>query len=248
MRTVDALRALETATAAQRGLITSAQAARLDIDRTTLSRLTAAGDLTAVRRGVHALPSAATDPHLEARAAWLAGAPALFADERAGSADTPVLSHDSAARIHGIGDLIPHRHTLTTATRKQTRHADVRYVRRPLADDDVATVDGITVTGAARTVGDLAAARTDGGHLAGAVRDALARSLTNTDALAAALEPSARAYGQPDGARLLGECLRIAGPPASTAGIIRALPPDALRMLLEQAGRTAETVQQITAQ
>ena len=66
MRTVDALRALETATAAQRGLITSAQAARLDIDRTTLSRLTAAGDLTAVRRGVHALPSAATDPHLEA--------------------------------------------------------------------------------------------------------------------------------------------------------------------------------------
>ena len=58
MRTVDALRALETATAAQRGLITSAQAARLDIDRTTLSRLTAAGDLTAVRRGVHALPSA----------------------------------------------------------------------------------------------------------------------------------------------------------------------------------------------
>ena len=239
MRTVDALRALETATAAQRGLITSAQAARLDIDRTTLSRLTAAGDLTAVRRGVHALPSAATDPHLEARAAWLAGAPALFADERAGSADTPVLSHDSAARIHGIGDLIPHRHTLTTATRKQTRHADVRYVRRPLADDDVATVDGITVTGAARTVGDLAAARTDGGHLAGAVRDALARSLTNTDALAAALEPSARAYGQPDGARLLGECLRIAGPPLLPKRPPHSPPPPPAVPALREAPRLA---------
>ncbi|WP_092613089.1 type IV toxin-antitoxin system AbiEi family antitoxin domain-containing protein [Actinomyces ruminicola] len=54
MRTADALRTLSSATGSQRGLITTAQAARVGIDRTSLTCLTTSEALTRVRHGVYA--------------------------------------------------------------------------------------------------------------------------------------------------------------------------------------------------
>lgn len=223
MRTVDALRTLEAATVSQRGLITSNQAVQLGIDRTTLSRLASSGDVVVVRRGVYALPSASADPFSDARAAWLASAPSLFADQRVGSSETPVLSHSSAAAIHGIGSLLPNRHTLTTRARKQSRQTDIRYVIAPLSDTDVDVVAGLNVTSASRTIGDLSAGNTDIAHVAELVHDALGKSLTSPEALASALHATSHRFGHSSGESLLSACIQITGLPQPILDTIQSI-------------------------
>jgi len=75
------------------------------------------------------------------------------------SSGTTVLSHQSAAAVHGLRLLKPD-HTLVHMTNGLDRNGLIRGGRHvhtgALTDDDVATVDGITVTGPARTAVDVA--------------------------------------------------------------------------------------------
>jgi hypothetical protein len=80
--------------------------------------------------------------------------------------------------------------------------------------DEWMIVDGLPVTTPIRTLRDLAAARTDGGHLADAVRDALAAGLVDRGELADTLRPFAHWYGAPsgDGVALLQRLLSESDP------------------------------------
>ena len=246
MKTANTLRLLTEYTPSQRGLISAAQADRLGIDRVTLTRLTKGGTLTRVRRGVYALPESDLDSHQEIRAAWIATDPSRFADERAEMSDSPVAALSTAALIHGTGNLVPQQHIFISSQRKQSRQSDIRYLQRDLDPEDRSVVDGITTTGVTRTIADLAAARLDGDHLADVVRDAAAKDLAPSEALAAALEVDAHAYGFADGGAALTKFLASSYPglPAAIESLTRAARIwEAYEPTIKAAVRTLESSQ-----
>ena len=206
MKQAEVLATLETVASDQWGIVTTAQAGREGVERLQLSRLAEKGDLDRARHGVYLLPSHQAGPQDEIRAAWLSLEPKKFIDERWEDEQPVVVSHESAARIHGIGRLIPPKFTFSTSGKKQTRQQWIRiYTRRELAEADIVSVDGLPVTSVARTVGDLAELKVERGYLADIVADALRKANVRIDDLAAHLEPVARSYGAKTGTQLVSE-------------------------------------------
>lgn len=206
MKQAEVLATLETVASDQWGIVTTAQAGREGVERLQLSRLAEKGDLDRARHGVYLLPSYQAGPEDEIRAAWLSLEPKKFIDERWGDERPVVVSHESAARIHGIGRLIPSKFTFSTGGTKQTRQQGIRiYTRRTLAEDDIVSVDGLPVTSIARTVADLAEAGIERDYLADLVADALRKENMRIDDLAEKLTPAARSYGAKSGMQLVSE-------------------------------------------
>lgn len=206
MKQVDVLATLEMVASDQWGIVTTAQAGREGVERLQLSRLAEKGDLDRARHGVYLLPSHQAGPQDEIRAAWLSLEPKKFIDERWEDEWPVVVSHESAARIHGIGRLIPPKLTFSTGGTKQTRQQGIRiYTRRTLAEGDIVSVDGLPVTSIARTVADLAEQKVERGYLADLVADALRKENVRIDDLAEKLEPAARSYGAKTGMQLVSE-------------------------------------------
>ena len=206
LKQVDALTTLEMIAADQWGIVTTAQAGREGIERLQLSRLAEKGDLDRVRHGVYLLPSHQAGPQDELRAAWLALEPKKFIEERWEDSHPLVVSHESAASVHGIGRLIPPNFTFSTEGKKQTRQQGIRiYTGRELQGSDIVSVEGLPVTSVARTVGDLAEAGIERGYLADLVADALRKENLRIDDLAAKLKPAARSYGAASGMNLVSE-------------------------------------------
>ena len=206
MKQVDVLATLEMVASDQWGIVTTAQAGREGVERLQLSRLAEKGDLDRARHGVYLLPSHQAGPQDEIRAAWLSLEPKKFIDERWDDKWPIVVSHESAARIHGIGRLIPPKLTFSTGGTKQTRQQGIRiYTRRTLAEGDIVSVDGLPVTSIARTVADLAEQKVERGYLADLVADALRKENVRIDDLAEKLTPAARSYGAKSGMQLVSE-------------------------------------------
>jgi predicted transcriptional regulator of viral defense system len=206
VRAVDVLESLELLGSSQWGLVTTAQAAEAGVSKMHLSRLADRGTVQRVRHGVYALPSADTGPLQGLRAAWLA-----TGSRPAGNQPLAVVSGESAAAVHGLGDLLPSKYEFTTPVRRQSTQPDTRYRKRDLPDGDVTWVNGLPVTTVARTVEDLAAGGTDFDHLAVAVRDAVTTTDVASVALVQALEPAAERFGSPDGNALLLAALKATG-------------------------------------
>lgn len=206
MKQAEVLATLEMVASDQWGIVTTAQAGREGVERLQLSRLAEKGDLERARHGVYLLPSHQAGPQDEIRAAWLSLEPKKFIDERWDDEWPVVVSHESAARIHGIGRLIPPKFTFSTGGTKQTRQQGIRiYTRRTLTDVDIVSVDGLPVTSVARTVGDLAELKVERGYLADLVADALRKENVRIDDLAEKLAPAARSYGAKSGMQLVSE-------------------------------------------
>jgi hypothetical protein len=196
-------------------MVTTQQATGLGVNGTTLHRLEKAGHLDRVRRGVYAATTATRTAAREEQAAWLT----LNADKPAWQRppldpDGGVLSHQSAAQLHGLGELVNDRITLTTPRRRTSRDPDLWFKCAPLASDDVALVDGLPVTTALRTICDLLNQHVDGSHIATIIRQAVEANLVRMDVLAEHIEPYALRYGvrRPgDGEALLDQLLAEIG-------------------------------------
>lgn len=201
--------------AEQWGLVTTSQARNVGASPQMLARLTNRGALERMAHGIYRLSGAPPSPLDDLRAVWLALDPNRNASERRRDELPVVVSHRSAAALHELGDLEADDLEFTSTVRKQTRRPDVRIHRLPLDHDEWTLVDGLPVTTIARTIGDLAAARTDGGHLAGAVCHAITRRGADDRRLAAALRPYAHYYGAPlgDGGEFLARLLQESGIP-----------------------------------
>ena len=196
--------------ARQWGLLTTALAEAEGITRLQLARLTNAGVIERLDRGIYAIP-AAVDSHTPLRAAWLSLNPSELAENRlADFLSSGVLSHTSAAALHGLGDLLDDEPEITVPERKQSRRG-IRLHRAELHADEVTIVEGLPVTTPACTVADLLRDGHDLSHVAQIAGDALQRDLASRHELAEALEPLARRYGQSDGAALLEYLLDIVG-------------------------------------
>ncbi|WP_245804851.1 type IV toxin-antitoxin system AbiEi family antitoxin domain-containing protein [Amycolatopsis australiensis] len=226
-------------TADQWGMVTSRQAAGVAVDRSTLHRLEAAGYLDRVRRGVYASTTAAVTAARDEQAAWLALNPAAAGwDRPLLDPDGGVLSHQSAARLHGLGELVNDRITFTTPRRRTSRDPDLWFKKAELAEDDVTQVDGLPVTTALRTICDLLDQHLDGSHIATIIREAVLANLVRLDVLAERIGPYALRYGvrRPgDGVALLEHLL--AGIGTSAADLARRPAParttDTARLLAD---------------
>lgn len=196
--------------AGQWGMLTTAQAEAEGLTRLQLARLTDAGVLERVDRGIYTMASS-QDEHTELRAAWMSLAPKLTAEERIRDPLlTGVVSHTSAAALHGVGDLLDDEPELTVRTRKQSRRG-IRLHRAALEPGEVTIAKGLPVTTPARTVADLLRDGHDVSHVADVAGDVLRRDLATKHVIAAALDPLAHRNGQADGTALLEHLLEMVG-------------------------------------
>lgn len=199
--------------AEQAGLFTAGQARTLGVSAQQLARMANRGTIERLAHGVYRVAGAAPTPDEGLRVAWLALDPSRRATVRLYDPEAAVVSHRSAARLHELGDVEGDNYEFTVGERKQSRRSEVKLHRGRVPAKDRTVISGLPVTTVLRTIADLAAARLDGGHLAGAVRDALTVKQVDTDELAAALRPYAHLYGAPlgDGGLVLALFLHEAG-------------------------------------
>lgn len=179
MRRTRAMSTLAPIAEGQHGLLTTRQAALSGVSRLDLSRLEDEGDLHRVTYGVYRMQGVEPDDATELRAHWLALDPGRTADERARDRSRMVaVSHRSAARLHGIGDLHADRHHYTATYRKQTSRPEVLVGQSVLEASDVVVERGMLVTTVERTLGDLARTEPDLSHVSDALADAVENRLT----------------------------------------------------------------------
>jgi hypothetical protein len=146
-----------------------------------------------------------------------------------------VLSHHSASRLHGLGELVNDSITITVPRRRTVRDPDVRVKLASLTDADVTLLDGLPVTTVLRTICDLLDQHVDASHIATIIRQGVEAGLVQLDVLAEHLAPYTRRYGaRPhDGEGLLDHLLNQIGlstadlalrpvPAAIAAGFTRA--------------------------
>lgn len=214
MKSRVALQQLAEVTESQWGMVTTAQARAQGIDHMTLKRLNDDGHLIRLIHGVYRSAGAPSAEHEELRAAWLAAEPRRLALERLHD-NRPgiVVSGESAARLHGIGDLRATRSEFTSPTRRQSQRLDVRYRTRNLPREDITVRDGLPATTRERTIADLVEDRQDLSTVADALRDATRQSVLDTERLTELLAPLARRNGcaAGDGAALLEKLAQSAG-------------------------------------
>lgn len=197
-----ALAVVSELAAGQWGLLTTAQAEREGVTRLHLSRLTDAGVLERVDRGVYATAASPAD-HRHLRATWLTLDPARTAEERlADPVNAGVASHTSAASLHRLGDLLDDTPEFTIPHRKQSRR-EIRIHRRPLTDIDITIVDGLPTTTPERTIADLLRDGHDPDHVAHIIGQGVRRGVIDLDDLTVHLDPLARRHGHPSGQAFL---------------------------------------------
>lgn len=211
MRTSILTSATELA-AGQWGLFTTAQAQAAGISRMQLARMVDAGVLERVAYGVYAAPAVMGEELLPLRAAWLALAPAQSAEERlADAVASGVVSHASAARLHGLGDLLADVHEFTLPRRYQSTREGVRVHRGVLTTGEVTIAGGLPVTVPARTVADLLTAGHDFEHVGQVAVDAVRTGVATGHELAVALGTVRHGGASSDSAELASELLTVGG-------------------------------------
>lgn len=194
----EALSLLEKYTAQQWGLVTAAQAVGAGLDRVMLTRLTHAGHLELIHRGVYASTAVLADRLRHERATWLALNPTVPTWERTRlDPDGAVVSHRSAAWAHGGGDLPPSTIELIVARRRTTRLPTLRLRRARLEDADVTLVNGVPVTTLDRTIADLMEDRVDINHVAQLITRGAHTGALHLPQLAARIARYGRRYGMP---------------------------------------------------
>ena len=172
------------------GLIYRSTALEVGFTDTEITRAVSRGYMVRVARGAFALPGDRTPEQTHRLAAIATG-------ELAGG--SVVLSHQSAATVHGLEMLRPNlrRVHLTTgsptgAHRTTTRHEHVGV----LADDEIAIVDGVVVTSLERTAVDVACTTTMGFAGALAVFDSALRRGANRAEMQEMVQTTRRGVGQ----------------------------------------------------
>ena len=96
-----------------------------------------------------------------------------------------VISHESAAEVHNIGDLNPRQVHLTLPAPRRTRFTGVTLHNAALPPSDITTHGVIRVTTPERTLLDLADSATTQEQFTELVEDSLRASLVNPSSLSA---------------------------------------------------------------
>ncbi|PPH53123.1 type IV toxin-antitoxin system AbiEi family antitoxin domain-containing protein [Rathayibacter sp. AY1E2] len=224
MSTPVALAALAAVSAGQWGMLTTAQAAAVSVSRVQLTRLTQQGHLERLVHGVYRDAGSASGEFDDVRAAWLSTDPKRTAAERVASQQPgAVVGGNTAAYLHGFGDLQPDPYEFATPIRRQSKRLDIRYRHRPLTPGDVTVRAGLPTTTIDRTIADLLSDHEDVSLVAAVLADAVRHSAVDLERLTTLLEPLAARHGylKNDGAGLLQRLLEAGG--VDTAAQLRRL-------------------------
>ncbi|MFF0547205.1 type IV toxin-antitoxin system AbiEi family antitoxin domain-containing protein [Nocardia thailandica] len=207
----------------QWGLVTSRQAgAYVGASPQQLKKLADSGMLERVRHGMYRVARFPYDQHQDLRVAWMALDPDRLIWQRLDDqVPTGVVSHRSAALVHGLGDVDADQVELTCQRRVRLNLPDAVIHRGHITRDDWVVVDGLAVTTPLRTIADLAESGIDAGHLAGIVRDTLARGLATSHRVTEVLAEHAFSYGYTpfDGQGFLDALIETAGVPESAVSL-----------------------------
>jgi predicted transcriptional regulator of viral defense system len=162
--------------AAQAGYFTASQAKRLGYSYSQQTFHTDRGNWIRVQRGLYRLPHWPISPHDDLVRA------SLWARERG------VVSHESAAAFHGLGEIDPLRTHLTVPAGFRGQHPGVTLHHQLLGPGETEQQDGFLVTSPLRTLVDIARSATDLDQLGRAIRAALERHLVTLRQLRARAE------------------------------------------------------------
>lgn len=113
----EAVDAVASLAEGQWGMFTTAQAEELGVSRVDVARLVSGQLARRLRHGVHIMAGAPSSPIEEIRAEWLATEPSRSAGARRDYPEPVIVSDESAAAVHGVGDLSPGGVHLTSARR-----------------------------------------------------------------------------------------------------------------------------------
>jgi predicted transcriptional regulator of viral defense system len=195
----------------QGGLFTRRQAEQTGMAWTTLSRLVRSGIAGRIAHGVYRLRAGSSMEWMDLHAAWLQLAPGT--PMRSRTASQGVVSHRSAAALHGLGDLPADRHHFITPTRRQSRRKDVRIREARLREGEWQWHTGLLVTTPARTAADLLSDMESLQAVGRVARDAVEAAHVDPAAIAAMLAPQAKRlrFDGNDGQGLLDWLLSLAG-------------------------------------
>lgn len=196
---LDAIRRLSEVAEYQWGLVTTDQAAQVDVARIQLTRFAAAGVIERIGQGVYRVTAAPAHEHEQILAAWLGVGGGFGTDAR-----EVVVGGAAATRLHGMGDIWLTSIDLITPTPRRTRRESVRLRTIQLDPRDVGpgTVGVPTMT-PARAIADLVELGEDYSIVADALRDGLDAGVMDLDRAAELLTPHAAAAGKNDGRALL---------------------------------------------
>jgi predicted transcriptional regulator of viral defense system len=195
-----ALKRLADVAREQAGYVTAAQAKRLGAKGDDVVRLAKQGDLRRVTPGVYALPGTFAGFREDMLAGWLR----LAGDRLPWDATDPaaVVSHASAAAVHGFGTFVPSSPTFTVRGRRfQPSDESLRLFTAQLEPIDwqwTVLPEGIRlpVTTAARTIVDLAFIGEERDHVLDALAEARERGLVDDLAVAEAVARRRRRRGR----------------------------------------------------
>jgi hypothetical protein len=165
--------------------------------------------------------------------------------------DGGVVSHQSAARLHSLGDLPNTRVEITVPRRRTMRDPGVWLRKANLSESEVTVLDGLPVTTPMRTIRDLLDRHTDASHVATIIRQAVEAGHVQLDELPELISPYARHYGvKPgNGTELVAQLLSHIGlsihdlatpPPRITWGELGALTWDDLKNMNITWGQLAD--------
>jgi predicted transcriptional regulator of viral defense system len=151
--------------AGQSGYFTASQARQLGYSYSQQNFHTERGNWVRVERGLYRLPHWPLGPHddLVRASLW--------------SRDRAVVSHESAAFVHGLGEIDPLRTHLTVPAGFRGKHPAVVLHRASIDRAEIQQHAGFRVTTPLRTLVDLARSATDLDQLGRAIRSALERHL-----------------------------------------------------------------------
>ena len=136
-------RRLARRAARQSGLITRKQLLQIGVSRGQISRLVDAERLVENCSGVFLLGGVPSSPAVDLAAACLS--------------TNGVVSHRSAAHLHGLIDQAPSRPELTVGSSRSMRGAPLFHRSCDLLPRDILHIEGMRTTNAARTLIDLGA-------------------------------------------------------------------------------------------
>ena len=141
------------------GLVTTAQAAAVDVGRNALTRLTSTGVLVRVAQGVYRMAGAPELEHEAIYATWLALGGAT---RPATGADVPavVVAGVTATVLHGSGDFSLEQSDFIVPTRRATR-LPARLRVRTLTSAKVTFAESVPTLNVERTIADLVGLSTD---------------------------------------------------------------------------------------
>ena len=173
MKALDAILTLNNLAASQRGLFTSAQARSFGVTKVDLARLADRGQIVRLRHGVYRAGGAPSTREEDVLAAWISLEPSTPSYLRDVGPDGFTASLNTAAWLHGFGELNATPMVFSHPGRRQTRKFALQFIKRELAKCDIVIVAGIPATSPTRTIIDLVRYGEDLSLTASVLNDAL---------------------------------------------------------------------------